>query len=1134
MSDSTFELAIDFGGTSAKLACYRSGSVEFVSNQFGELQTPCAVWQDMQDNLSVGRRAIEALQTDPGNVFIDFKRHLGTDKEYIFARSGQKMSSEDLSVEVLKSLRADAEMNAGQPIDKAVLTVPGYFDHLQLEATRQCAARAGFAETQLLLEPIAAALGCGLDRNDNQGYRLIYDFSGDEFCATLLLVEDGSIQIIGCGGDNKSGGRTIDRAIVQELLVPALTSDYSLTDFDMNNPRWRGAFETLMHHAEAAKIRLSSLDSTEVVIDSLCHDDRGEAVQLNIKLTRSELEQMATPFIRSTINICKDTIVARGLSLSDINRIVLAGGTSLLPFLQDQLQDHAVGLGIPIESSVDPLTVIVRGAALFAGNQKRQLKACQMKSRQNLFEIMLDYCPVSRGLERIVGGKVINSDSTNIDFHGFTIEFIKLDLDNRQPWRSGEIPVDDGGYFTSTVLVGQDGPSIFQIELRDSDGMLMEIKPSAIELRLSKAVCAHPVLPHALGVVIANNGVLRIMEKGAFLPARCRVSLRTEVALKAGQSGEVLELHLVEGESQRADQNREIGILAVPLELIRRDLPKGAEIEVTIQIDESRQISIRAYIPLLDEQFEEILAPHRATASSADLANQLTQLRLRLDTVLATARKLDDNVALRAVQVPLENGVAAEIEKLLPLTIKGTDATSQCTALLEILGSAIAEAEAALEWTTSLRDFKQDLLRARELLTQSEHTSDLDLTELSDLERMAKEAIDRRDLLRLRDCSNSLSSLFSRVVRQEPTFWLAWLEQISHQREEFRDPLQGANLLDRARRAIDCRDSTGLQQAIRGLLDLLPSDYRSAGHSSVLSPNEETANRPTKDRRRTSEVPASRIDSVHFSVSYPPAARIGSAFLVDVWAHIERQRAEVERQIQLANPEPNIPRVIRPKGPFRIQRGTRLFVRLKFQDLLIEPSEEVILWEGGIGNASFSVEVTMDIPLGLKIGLVTIHWEGTLQIARVPIQVLVALTTDRTVPSPLPLHQVRKAFASYASEDRDEVLGRIQGMQKVAPDLKVFLDVAELRSGEDWEQKLWQVIPESDVLYLFWSAAAKASPWVEKEWRCGLSTRGEEFIDPVPLVSPDQVRPPEELSKKHFNDWVLAYRRGRPNSEKVP
>lgn len=104
-------------------------------------------------------------------------------------------------------------------------------------------------------------------------------------------------------------------------------------------------------------------------------------------------------------------------------------------------------------------------------------------------------------------------------------------------------------------------------------------------------------------------------------------------------------------------------------------------------------------------------------------------------------------------------------------------------------------------------------------------------------------------------------------------------------------------------------------------------------------------------------------------------------------------------------------------------------------------------------------------------------------------------------------------------------------MQKIAPELKVFYDEADLRSGSNWEQELKRVIPENDVLYLFWSAAAKASRWVEMEWRCALNSRGIEFIDPVPLVSPEEVPPPKELSGKHFKDWVLAYRRRSPRTD---
>src|SRR5262249_44309071 len=116
------------------------------------------------------------------------------------------------------------------------------------------------------------------------------------------------------------------------------------------------------------------------------------------------------------------------------------------------------------------------------------------------------------------------------------------------------------------------------------------------------------------------------------------------------------------------------------------------------------------------------------------------------------------------------------------------------------------------------------------------------------------------------------------------------------------------------------------------------------------------------------------------------------------------------------------------------------------------------------------------------------------------------------------------AFASYASEDRDEVLAIIQGMQKVTPGLNVFLDVASLRSGQHWMEQLRKEIALRDVFYLFWSEPAKKSPCVEPECRCGYQDRGLDFIDPVPLVSPDVVPPPQELAELHFSDWVLAFK----------
>jgi hypothetical protein len=316
----------------------------------------------------------------------------------------------------------------------------------------------------------------------------------------------------------------------------------------------------------------------------------------------------------------------------------------------------------------------------------------------------------------------------------------------------------------------------------------------------------------------------------------------------------------------------------------------------------------------------------------------------------------------------------------------------------------------------------------------------------------------------------------------------------------------------------------GHANVVRVLLDA--SEGVGTGALGV-SGEEQGIPQDTAPHQARSGTPTTRIENVHFSVAAPFAATAGLGFLVDVWAHIERQRAEVERRIRQSIAQADPSTVIRPKGPFPIACGTTLYVRLQFSDLVVESPEDVIFWDGEIGNASFVVAVPHDASEGPKSGWITVHWEGCFQIARVPLQILVGPKRDSSAPISRPVDRLHKAFASYASADRDEVLHRIQGMQKIVPDLDVFLDVARLRSGDDWEAALWRVIPDQDVFYLFWSRNARQSPWVDKEWRCALKTRGLAFIDPVPLESPDDVEPPEELKMKHFNDWVLAYSRSK-------
>jgi hypothetical protein len=216
--------------------------------------------------------------------------------------------------------------------------------------------------------------------------------------------------------------------------------------------------------------------------------------------------------------------------------------------------------------------------------------------------------------------------------------------------------------------------------------------------------------------------------------------------------------------------------------------------------------------------------------------------------------------------------------------------------------------------------------------------------------------------------------------------------------------------------------------------------------------------------------------------------------------------------------------LVKTKGPLPVARGTVLTVNLKMGDLLIEDPQDTILWEGEIGNASFAVQVPQAAAAGPRVGQATIYANAA-QIARLNFELAVGAEPVEAKGLALQEKRHQTAFASYASRDRSEVLRCIQGMEKAAPSLKIFVDVHSLRSGQKWEEELWRRIPASDVFFLFWSTNAMKSAWVEKEWRCALKARGLDFIDPVPLQAPDVAPPPQELADLHFNDWQLAYQR---------
>jgi hypothetical protein len=280
----------------------------------------------------------------------------------------------------------------------------------------------------------------------------------------------------------------------------------------------------------------------------------------------------------------------------------------------------------------------------------------------------------------------------------------------------------------------------------------------------------------------------------------------------------------------------------------------------------------------------------------------------------------------------------------------------------------------------------------------------------------------------------------------------------------------------------------------------------------------EPARESESDRTTTIDLSRPLTEAAYVSVTGPATIAGGAAAVLEIWVHLAGQRAEVIARARQARA--GRPLTIHSRGPVRLETGVTVHVVLRVASLGII-QEDDMYWNGDIGNCTIPIQTEPDARRGSHVGSVD-FLNGGLCIARLHFELEIAnqSTSHRDLTTRLRLFS--SAFASYATEDREQVFGRIQGILKIAPQLDIFLDVISLRSGDKWEERIEQEIAQREVFYLFWSRAATQSKWVEWEWRTALRTKGLDHIDPVPLDSPRDAPPPQELTGLHFNDWTLS------------
>ncbi|MBN9692486.1 MAG: Hsp70 family protein [Verrucomicrobia bacterium] len=807
MNRTTIDFGIDLGTTNSAIAILKGVSAEVVKNNSDSDITPSAVSLDRSGTVQVGHRARNKLIYSPEDAYSEFKRRMGTEHRYEFKSCGQVRTPEDLSSEVLKSLRGDVQQRLNEWIDAAVITVPAAFELHQCAATRRAAELAGFLESPLLQEPVAAALAYGFQAEEERSYWMVYDFGGGTFDAAVIKSDSGIIQVVNHGGDNHLGGADIDWAVVEELIVPQLLEQNLLDDFKRGNPKWRQVFAKLKRAAETAKIDLSRSERT-LLETCRFEDDMGHTIEFEAELKREHVVRVAEPIIRRSVEICRRVLKEKELEPSDIDRVILVGGPTLAPYFREQLTHE---LGIPLDLTVDPLTAVAKGAAVFAGTQKRTLVRPAFNRTAQDFRLEISCPPMGIEDQPSVGARV--SSEAVSDFTGFTVEI----ANHQTQWRSGRISLRPDGVFLVSVHAVRGQRNTFSIELLDPQGQRQPILPEEFHYTIGSVVEEQPLI-HSLGLALADNRYDRFFPKGCGLPQRSTRTFKSLVALRKGQGGELLRIPLVEGENDLADRNRRVGELLIHASKLSRDLPSDSSIEVSLSIDANRLIRITAYSPLLDEQFDVSLDLSRHQVDPNLLANDFKIELDRFESLKSnqTARYpgLEGQVQERFEQSPL----VPEVRQLLAAAPGDPDAATKCERRLLELKLLLDEIIGSLEWP-ALTAQARDTLRSTQAIAEN-RGSRQDQDAAQELSNEIDDAIRAHCPDRLRKLIESTGSLYFRVASSDPEFWVQLFNNLAAQKDSMTDVTQAERLVEHGQLAVAERRIESLKSIVQALFRL--------------------------------------------------------------------------------------------------------------------------------------------------------------------------------------------------------------------------------------------------------------------------------------------------------------------------